>query len=124
VVRTIKDRYGNAWGRYGFVDAFNPLKNWYDIDVVGIDTGITLVMIENARTSFVWDTFMKNPEARRGMDRAGFKSSQPSPLQESEGDVPVPRTASQDTGANSTDRTRPNPQGAARQGVNRQGSAQ
>ena len=124
VVRTIKDRYGNAWGRYGFVDAFNPLKNWYDIDVVGIDTGITLVMIENARTSFVWDTFMKNPEARRGMDRAGFKPSQPSPLLESEGDVPVPRTPSQDTGANSTDRTRPNSQGAARQGVNRQGSAQ
>ena len=56
------------------MDAFNPLKNWYDIDVVGIDTGITLVMIENARTAFVWDTFMKNPEAQRGMERAGFQA--------------------------------------------------
>ena len=65
--------------QYGFVDAFNPLKNWYDIDVVGIDTGITMVMAENARTSFVWDTFMKNPEAKRGMDRAGFKSYESSP---------------------------------------------
>jgi hypothetical protein len=42
--------------------------------VIGIDTGITLVMAENARTRFVWDTFMKNPEARRGMERAGFKT--------------------------------------------------
>jgi hypothetical protein len=75
VLRTIKDRYGQkAWSDYGFVDAFNPLTNWYDTDVVGIDTGITMVMVENARTSFVWDTFMKNPEAKRAMERAGFKN--------------------------------------------------
>jgi len=73
VLRTIKDRYPKAWSRYGFVNAFNPLKNWYDSDVIGIDTGITMVMAENARTGFVWDTFMKNPEAQRGMRRAGFK---------------------------------------------------
>ncbi len=75
VLRTIKNKYPNAWGKYGFVDAFNPLKNWYDNDVIGIDTGITMLMAENARTSFVWETFMKNLEARRGMDRAGFKST-------------------------------------------------
>lgn len=74
VQRTIKDRYGTkAWTQYGFVDAFNPLTGWYDADVVGIDVGITLVMAENARTSFVWNTFMKNTEAQRGMSRAGFK---------------------------------------------------
>ena len=84
VLRTIKDRYGtNAWTQYGFVDAFNPLTNWYDTDVVGIDTGITMIMAENARTSFVWDTFMKNPEAQRGMARAEFKDYQPSPTQQS-----------------------------------------
>jgi hypothetical protein len=59
------------------VDAFNPLKKWYDHDVVGIDTGITMLMAENARSAFVWDTFMKNPEAQRGMQIAGFKSYQP-----------------------------------------------
>jgi hypothetical protein len=73
VLKTIKMRYGKGtWSRYGFVNAFNPLKNWYDSDVVGIDTGITMLMAENARTGFIWDTFMKNPEAERGMDRAGF----------------------------------------------------
>jgi len=75
VLRNIKTRYGNnAWGRYGFVDAINPLTNWYDSDVIGIDTGISMVMAENARTGFVWETFMKNQEARRGMELAGFKS--------------------------------------------------
>jgi hypothetical protein len=73
VLRTIKDQYSKgAWCRYGFVDAFNPLTNWYDHDVVGIDTGITMVMAENARSGFVWETFMGNPEAKRGMERAGF----------------------------------------------------
>jgi hypothetical protein len=40
-------------------------------------------MAENARTGLVWQTFMKNPEARRGMERAGFKpySSESSPSQ-------------------------------------------
>ena len=59
------------------MDAFNPLKNWYDSDVVGIDSGITMVMAENARTGFVWETFMKNPEAQRGMANAGFTSYTP-----------------------------------------------
>ena len=73
VLRNIKDHYGRAWSKYGFVNAFNPLKNWYDHDVVGIDVGITMVMAENVRTGFVWQTFMKNLEAQRGMERAGFK---------------------------------------------------
>lgn len=77
VLRTIHDRYPKSWCRYGFVDAFNPLTGWYDTDVIGINTGITMVMAENARTGFVWETFMKNPEAQRGMEIAGFKSDRP-----------------------------------------------
>jgi hypothetical protein len=75
VLKNMKNRYGAAaWSRYGLVNAFNPLKKWYDTDVVGIDTGITLLMAENLRTGFVWSTFMKNPEAQRGFERAGFTS--------------------------------------------------
>jgi hypothetical protein len=73
VLRTIKNRYPTAWTKYGFVNAFNPLKNWYDSDVIGIDTGITMVMAENVRTGFIWNTFMKSAEAQLGMERAGFK---------------------------------------------------
>jgi hypothetical protein len=77
VLKNIKNRYPQAWTRYGFIDAFNPLKKWYDNDIIGIDAGITMLMAENARTGFVWDTFMKNPEAQRGMANAGFKSYNP-----------------------------------------------
>ena len=72
VLRNIRTKYERAWSRYGFVNAFNPSKNWYDTDAVGIDTGITMLMAENLRTGFVWKTFMKTREATRGMERAGF----------------------------------------------------
>jgi hypothetical protein len=73
-LRTIKERHGSkVWQRYGFVDAFNPSTGWQAPDVIGIDAGITLVMAENARSGFVWETFMRNPEARRSLARAGFK---------------------------------------------------
>ena len=73
VLKTIHEKYGKrAWRKYGFVDAFNPLKNWYNPDVLGIDAGITLLMAENARTGFVWEQFMKNEEVKLGMARAGF----------------------------------------------------
>jgi hypothetical protein len=75
VLRTIRGVYGEkAWTQYSFVDAFNPLDGWYDKDVLGIDLGITMLMAENHRTGFVWDTFMKNPEARSAMAKVGFKS--------------------------------------------------
>jgi hypothetical protein len=76
VLRNIKSNYPQAWSKYGFVDAFNPLTKWYDDDVVGIDTGITMVMAENLRTGFVWDTFMKNPEVKRGFAKAGLQDYQ------------------------------------------------
>ncbi len=92
VLRTIHDHYPKALCRYGLIDAFNPLTNWYDSDVIGIDVGITMLMAENARTGFVWETFMKNPEAKRGMDLAGFKPTaspvQPQPARQSAHDVP------------------------------------
>lgn len=73
VLQTIREKYSErAWGKHGFVDAFNPLTNWTSPDVLGIDAGITLVMAENARTGFVWEQFMKNEMAKRGMARAGF----------------------------------------------------
>ena len=73
VLHTIRARYGTqAWGRYGFVDAFNPLSGWYGSDVLGIDQGITMLMAENYRSGFVWRTFMANPEALRSMRAVGF----------------------------------------------------
>ncbi len=73
VLRNIRLNYPNAWRRYGFVDAFNPARNWYNPDVIGINQGITMLMAENARTRFVWNTFMKNAEIQDGMTKVGFR---------------------------------------------------
>ena len=77
VLRNIRGRYGakGAWGKYGFVDVFNPLTGWYNPDVIGIDVGITLLMAENQRSGFVWETFMKNPEAQSAMQKVGFRKA-------------------------------------------------
>ena len=78
VLRNIREKYDQrVWRTYGFVDAFNPLTNWYSPDVIGINVGITLLMAENARTGFVWEQFMKNDIARNGMARAGFHAVTP-----------------------------------------------
>ena len=75
VLKNLRSYYGDQiWKRYGFVDAFNPLTGWVSRDVLGIDVGITMLMAENARSQFVWNTFMRNPEVRIAMDRAGFRA--------------------------------------------------
>jgi hypothetical protein len=76
VLRSIKERYGDrAWGRYGFCDALHPSADWYDPDVLGIDLGIGVLMAENLRSSFVWETFARNREVGIAMQRAGFRAS-------------------------------------------------
>lgn len=72
-LRAIRAQYPLAWQRYGFLDAFNPLTGWYDTDVLGIDAGITMLMAENQRTSFVWTTFMANPEAQSAFSAVGLQ---------------------------------------------------
>lgn len=62
-----------AWKHYGFVDAFNPWTGWTDLDVIGIDQGITMLMVENYRTNFIWNQFMKNSEAKKAMNMVGFR---------------------------------------------------
>jgi hypothetical protein len=73
VLRNIRGTYPAAWGKYGFTDAFNPLKNWWDSDVLGIDQGITMLMAENYRSGFVWNTFMADPAMANAMNLAGFQ---------------------------------------------------
>jgi hypothetical protein len=74
VLRAMRAKSGaQAWGRYGFVDAFHPAANWYNPDVLGIDLGISVLMAENLRTGQVWNTFMRNPEIGRAMQLAGFR---------------------------------------------------
>lgn len=73
VLRTMHEKYGERiYGRYGFVDAFNPNNDWVDTDVIGIDQGIMLLSAENLRTGNVWRWFMRNREVTRAMSLIGL----------------------------------------------------
>jgi hypothetical protein len=85
----MRARYGDdLYGRYGFLDAFNPSfeydvplvtgkivpgKGWFASDYLGIDQGPILAMIANHRDGFVWNVMKRNPHIRRGLERAGFR---------------------------------------------------
>ncbi len=75
VMHALHDRFAGVWGRYGFVDAFNPATNWIDADVLGIDLGIMLLSAENLRSGAVWRWFMRNPEIGVAMTKAGLEAA-------------------------------------------------
>jgi hypothetical protein len=76
-IREIYVRYGShLWGAYGYADAFNADRDWWDPDVIGIDLGMALVAIEDARTGFVWRLMAGSPIIRRGLRAAGFHHTQ------------------------------------------------
>jgi len=61
------------WGKYGFCDAFNLNRSWFSNEVIGIDQGPMVLMIENFRTEMVWRLFMKNPLVGQGLEKMGFR---------------------------------------------------
>jgi hypothetical protein len=76
-IAALRSRFGTRiYGRFGFMDAFNPSfgpDGWYDRDYVAIDTGAALAMIENYRSGLIWSLVRRNPNAVRGLRRAGFR---------------------------------------------------
>ena len=58
--------------KYGLLDAYNLDKNWYAKDYVGIDKGISLLMIANYESEIIWDLFMQNDNVQKGMNVLGF----------------------------------------------------
>jgi hypothetical protein len=74
--RTLQDLFthywAGAWGKYGFANAINPVRNWFDTDVIGIDLGMMLLAIENHRSGLIWKLLASHPSIRKGMAAAGF----------------------------------------------------
>jgi hypothetical protein len=54
-------------GRYGFNDAYNLTENWFASDVIGIDKGITLLMLANAENDLVHRIMMQNETILNGL---------------------------------------------------------
>jgi hypothetical protein len=87
--REMYKKYGaHIYGKYGFVDAFNPSFDydvpltrgrrvrglgWVASDYLGIDQGPIVAMIENYRSELIWTVMKRNPYIRRGLKRAGFE---------------------------------------------------
>jgi hypothetical protein len=73
-LRAMREKFGaKIYGKYGFVDAFNPNNGWMDSDVIGIDVGIILLSAENLRTGKVWHWFMRNREILHAMALIGLE---------------------------------------------------
>lgn len=68
--------FPELWGEYGFKGAYNLdyKDGWFDEDYVGIDKGITLLMIQNYEDEFVWNIFMDIDYIETGLERLGFTS--------------------------------------------------
>ena len=63
-------------GRYGFKDAFNLSENWYAADVIGIDKGITLLMLANYENNYVYTIMMKNENILKGLALLEIKKNE------------------------------------------------
>ena len=68
------NHYPKLWGRYGFIDGYN-LENgqWYSKEVIGIDKGISMMMIENYLSQLLWQQFMKNEFVQKGLKILNIK---------------------------------------------------
>ncbi|HNB54025.1 MAG TPA: glucoamylase family protein, partial [Anaerolineales bacterium] len=55
--------------QYGFVDAYNLTEEWYDADVIGIDKGISLLMLANYESDLIHSIVMQNENILNGLAR-------------------------------------------------------
>lgn len=71
----ISETVPGIWGPWGYRDAYNRnfVPVWIASDVIGIDKGLTLLMIENYLTGFVWNTMSSVKSVQSGMNRVGLK---------------------------------------------------
>jgi len=79
--RFFYDRYQKElYGNFGFKDAFNLDKGWWANEYLGIDQGITLLMLENyLNGESVWKKFMGLPAIKRWVELTGL-AKQPSSI--------------------------------------------
>ena len=65
------NHFPKFWCKYGFKDAYNleGERPWYAKECIGIDKGISMIMIENYLTGLIWKYFMKNKYIIEGLDK-------------------------------------------------------
>lgn len=68
------NNYPKLWGKYGLKDGYNleGKQEWYSEEYIGIDKGITLIMIENYLSQLIWHNMMKNQYIQKGLKQLGM----------------------------------------------------
>lgn len=67
----------NLYGKMGFKGAFNVDKNWWSQEYLGIDQGITVLMLENfLNDGAIWKKFMGLSEIERWIDLCNLKTGE------------------------------------------------
>lgn len=72
------NHFPKLWCHYGFKDAYNleNKKAWYAKECIGIDKGISMLMIENYLSGLIWKYFMKNEYVTKGLDKLNIKQKE------------------------------------------------
>ena len=72
------NHFPKLWCQYGFKDAYNleGEKPWYAKECIGIDKGISMLMIENYLTGLIWKYVMQNKYIQKGLGKLELKSKQ------------------------------------------------
>ncbi len=72
------NNFPKLWGKYGFKDGYNleGIKPWYAKEYIGIDKGISMLMIENYLSQTIWKYFMKNEYVKKGLKLIGFTNKE------------------------------------------------
>jgi len=78
-LRKLYDEHHEAWGKFGFTDSINPTTGFVSRDSIGLDAGTILLGVENERSGFVWEHFMKNRWIQDGLLRIGWRTPSASP---------------------------------------------
>lgn len=67
--------YPQFFSKYGFKDSYNlsvGVNGWFASDIIGIDKGISVVMIENYMSGMIWKIFMEIDYIQEGLNNLEF----------------------------------------------------
>lgn len=75
VLKELENKYMEAFKEFGFTDGItiNNGELWISDDYIGINKGITVLMLDNYLHGTVWKYYMKHPLIKKAIKKLGFK---------------------------------------------------
>ncbi len=80
-IRHFYETHGkNLYGIFGFKDAFNLDKAWWAEEYLGIDQGISVLMLENyLNDGVIWKKFMQLEAVKQWIEKCALRERNPNP---------------------------------------------